>query len=129
MEKHFPELSGGEVVEERVDYRAEIEKGVGDGVQRDVAVEVGHSPAGFGNRGHHETTDLVGEPAHHQRANNQTQEYDGLLPGHLHFGTLMFRRHVAPVGFSSIRGHQGPSQNQDHGSTHERHADEHDHVD
>uniref|UniRef100_A0A8C6UFK4 Uncharacterized protein n=1 Tax=Neogobius melanostomus TaxID=47308 RepID=A0A8C6UFK4_9GOBI len=72
LEKHLPEMSGGDVVEERVDDGAEVEEGVGDGVQRDVVVEVRHGPARFGHRGHHEATDLVGEPAHHQRANDQT---------------------------------------------------------
>uniref|UniRef100_A0A8C2WWK9 Uncharacterized protein n=1 Tax=Cyclopterus lumpus TaxID=8103 RepID=A0A8C2WWK9_CYCLU len=72
LNEHLPELPGGEVVEERVEDGAQVEEGVGHGVESDVAPEEGNGPAGLGHGGHHQTTDLVGEPAHHQRAHDET---------------------------------------------------------
>uniref|UniRef100_A0A3Q1BYF8 Uncharacterized protein n=1 Tax=Amphiprion ocellaris TaxID=80972 RepID=A0A3Q1BYF8_AMPOC len=66
LDKHLPELPGGQVVEERIDDGAEVEEGVGHRVEGDVAPEVGSSPAGLGQGGHHQTPNLAGKPAHHQ---------------------------------------------------------------
>lgn len=126
LDKNLSELSGREVVEERVKDGAEVEEGVCDRVENDVDVEIRDSPARFGNGGHHEATDLVGEPADHQGADNKTKKNDSLLPGHLNFGTFMFGCHIAPIGLS-VHG-QRSSQNHDHGSAHESHTDEYYHV-
>uniref|UniRef100_A0A3B5BC55 Uncharacterized protein n=1 Tax=Stegastes partitus TaxID=144197 RepID=A0A3B5BC55_9TELE len=68
LDKHLPELPGGEVVEERIDNGAEVEEAVGHRVEGDVAPEVGSGPAGLGQGGHHQTPNLVGNPAHRQRS-------------------------------------------------------------
>lgn len=72
LDKDLPELPGGQVVKERVEYRAEVEKGVGHRVEGDVAPEEGDSPAGLGHGSHHKTTDLVGKPANHQGSHDET---------------------------------------------------------
>lgn len=72
LDEDLPELSGREVVEERVDDGAEVEEGVGHWVESDVAPEVGSGPAGLGNGSHHKTTNLVGKPAHHQGSHDET---------------------------------------------------------
>lgn len=72
LDEHLPELSGGEVVEERVDDGAQVEEGVGHRVENHVAPEEGGSPAGLGHGGHHEATDLIGKPADHQGSNDET---------------------------------------------------------
>uniref|UniRef100_A0A8C6MKT8 Uncharacterized protein n=1 Tax=Nothobranchius furzeri TaxID=105023 RepID=A0A8C6MKT8_NOTFU len=72
LNKHLPELSGREVVEERVENRAQVEEGVGHELEGCVAPEVGKSPVGFGNSGLHEAMNLVGKPANHQRSNDET---------------------------------------------------------
>lgn len=53
LDKNLPELSGGEVVEERVEYGAEVKEGVCHRVESDVAPEVGSGPAGLGHGSHH----------------------------------------------------------------------------
>lgn len=63
LHKDSAELAGGEGVEEGVDHRAEVEKGVGDRVEGDVGPEVGQSPLGFGLGRRHQPTDLIGYPA------------------------------------------------------------------
>lgn len=70
LDKNVPELSGGEVVEERVEDRAEVEEGVSHRMESDVAPKVGSSPAGLGHSSHHETTNLVWKPAYHQGSHN-----------------------------------------------------------
>uniref|UniRef100_A0A3Q3H1K3 Uncharacterized protein n=1 Tax=Labrus bergylta TaxID=56723 RepID=A0A3Q3H1K3_9LABR len=72
LHEHLPELSGGEVVEERVEDRAEVEERVGHRVESDVAPEVRNGPAGLWNGRHHETTNLVWKPADHQRSHDET---------------------------------------------------------
>uniref|UniRef100_A0A3Q1GHG7 Uncharacterized protein n=1 Tax=Acanthochromis polyacanthus TaxID=80966 RepID=A0A3Q1GHG7_9TELE len=62
LNKHLPELPGGQVVEERIDDGAEVEEAVGHWMEGDVAPEVGSSPAGLGQGGHHQTSNLVGKP-------------------------------------------------------------------
>lgn len=71
LDKNLPELSGGQVVQERVDDRAEVEEGVSHRVESHIAVEERQSPPGLGQRCHHNATDLDGEPAQHQRGNNE----------------------------------------------------------
>lgn len=71
LDEHLPELSGGQVVQERVDDRAEVEEGVGHGVERHIAPEEMGGPAGLGQRRHHDPADLGGEPAEHQGGNNE----------------------------------------------------------
>lgn len=71
LHEYIPELPGGEVVEERVEDRAEVEEGVGHGVEDDVAPEVFNGPVGLGHSGHHKTANLVGKPAYHQGSNNE----------------------------------------------------------
>lgn len=72
LDKDVPELSGGEVVEERVEDGAEVEEGVGHRMESDVAPEVGSGPTGLGNGGHHEATNLIGKPADHQGSDDET---------------------------------------------------------
>lgn len=72
LDEHLPELSGGQVVEERVEDGAEVEEGVGHRLESDVAPEVGGSPAGLGHGSHHKATDLVGKPAQHQGGHDET---------------------------------------------------------
>uniref|UniRef100_A0A8D0CTI9 Uncharacterized protein n=1 Tax=Sander lucioperca TaxID=283035 RepID=A0A8D0CTI9_SANLU len=72
LDKNLPELSGGEVVEERVEHGAEVEEAVGHRVESDVAPEEGNSPVGLGHGSHHKTTNLVGKPAHHQGPHDET---------------------------------------------------------
>uniref|UniRef100_A0A3Q2ZTC8 Uncharacterized protein n=1 Tax=Kryptolebias marmoratus TaxID=37003 RepID=A0A3Q2ZTC8_KRYMA len=72
LNKHLPELPGGHVVQERVENGAEVEEGVAHKVERGDSPQVGRRPVGLGDGGHHETKDLVGEPAHHQRSNDET---------------------------------------------------------
>lgn len=72
LDEDLPELSGGQVVEERVDDRAEVEEGVGHRPEGDVAPEEGDGPAGLWHGGHHEAADLVGKPAHHQGGHDET---------------------------------------------------------
>lgn len=72
LDEHLPELPGREVVEERVEDGAQVEEGVGHGMEGDVAPEEGSGPAGLGHGGHHEATNLVGKPAHHQRPHDET---------------------------------------------------------
>uniref|UniRef100_A0A3B5K1M9 Uncharacterized protein n=1 Tax=Takifugu rubripes TaxID=31033 RepID=A0A3B5K1M9_TAKRU len=61
LDKHLPELSGGQVVEE----------GVSHGGERHIAPEEIGGPAGLGQRCHHNAADLGGEPAQHQGGNNE----------------------------------------------------------
>lgn len=65
LDEDLTELSGRQVVEERVDDRAKVEEGVGHRVEDDIAPEVGQRPAGLWNCGHHEAADLVRKPEHH----------------------------------------------------------------
>lgn len=67
LHKHLPELLGGQVIKERIEDGAEVEEGISNGVKCDIASEVGSSPGGLGNSGHHDAANLVGKPAHHQR--------------------------------------------------------------
>lgn len=71
LNKHLPELSGGQVVQERVDDRAEVEEGVSHGGERHIAPEEIGGPAGLGQRCHHNAADLGGEPAQHQGGNDE----------------------------------------------------------
>lgn len=71
LDENLPELSGGEVVEERVEHGAEVEEGVGHRMEGDVAPEVGNGPAGLWHGGHHQATDLGGKPAHHQGCHDE----------------------------------------------------------
>lgn len=64
LHEYVPELPRGQVVEERVEDRAEVEEGVGHGVEDDVAPEVGNGPVGFGHSGHHKTANLEIGRAH-----------------------------------------------------------------
>lgn len=72
LDEHLPELSGGQVVEERVDDRAEVEEGVGHGLQNHVAAEERGGPAGLGQHCHHDTADLHGQPAEHQGGHDES---------------------------------------------------------
>lgn len=72
LDEDLPELSGGQVVQERIDDRAEVEEGVGHRLENHVAVEERGGPAGLGQRRHHNATDLHGQPAQHQGGHNQT---------------------------------------------------------
>uniref|UniRef100_A0A8C7FFU5 Uncharacterized protein n=1 Tax=Oncorhynchus kisutch TaxID=8019 RepID=A0A8C7FFU5_ONCKI len=63
LDKDLLELAGGEVVQEGVKHGAEVKEGVGHRVQRHIAAEVGHCPAGLGHGGSHQATHLVGKPA------------------------------------------------------------------
>lgn len=72
LDEHLPELSGGQVVEERVDDRAEVEEGVGHGLQNHVAAEERGRPAGLGQRRHHDAADLHGQPAEHQGGHDES---------------------------------------------------------
>ncbi|KAL4616638.1 hypothetical protein GN956_G21604, partial [Arapaima gigas] len=71
LDKHLAELLGGQVVEERVQHGAEVEEGVRDGVQDDVAPEVRHVPVHLAPGRRHEAPDLVGHPAGGQTADDQ----------------------------------------------------------
>uniref|UniRef100_A0A673B5D3 Uncharacterized protein n=1 Tax=Sphaeramia orbicularis TaxID=375764 RepID=A0A673B5D3_9TELE len=51
---------------------AEVEECVSHRMEGDVAMEVGGSPAGFGDSCHHKSPNLVGEPANHQGPHNET---------------------------------------------------------
>ena len=72
LDKHFPELSGGEVVEEWVEDRTKVEEGVCHRVEDDVVPEVGRTPLRLWQSSHHKTTNLVRKPAHHQGSHNKT---------------------------------------------------------
>lgn len=72
LDKNLPELSGGHVVQEGIDDRAEVEEGVSHGRESHVAPEERRRPAGLGQRCHHHPTDLVGEPAQRQGGDNET---------------------------------------------------------
>lgn len=60
LDENLPELFGGQVVQERIDDRAEVKEGVGHGMENHVAPEERGGPAGLGQRRHHNTADLQG---------------------------------------------------------------------
>lgn len=72
LDEDLPKVSGGQVVQERIDDRAEVEEGVGHGLENHVAPEERGGPAGLGQRRHHNAADLHGQPAQHQGGHNQT---------------------------------------------------------
>lgn len=53
LDKNLPELSGGQVVQEWIDDRAQVEEGVGHGEESDVAAEEGEGPVGLWHSSHH----------------------------------------------------------------------------
>uniref|UniRef100_A0A665WJN7 Uncharacterized protein n=1 Tax=Echeneis naucrates TaxID=173247 RepID=A0A665WJN7_ECHNA len=62
LHEDVPELLGGQVIKEWVDDRC------------DVALEEETSPLGFWYSCHHETTNLVGKPAHSRQKSSRTQD-------------------------------------------------------
>lgn len=77
LDEDLTELPGRKVVEEGVDDRAEVEKGVSYRVEDHIAPEVGQRPAGLWNCGHHEATDLVGKPEYHEGRHNEACRESG----------------------------------------------------
>lgn len=71
LQENLPELPGGQVVEEGIDDRAEVEEGVAHGVEKHVGPEEGGGPPGLGQRRHHQAADLHGEPAEHQGGHDE----------------------------------------------------------
>uniref|UniRef100_A0A803WEJ7 Uncharacterized protein n=1 Tax=Ficedula albicollis TaxID=59894 RepID=A0A803WEJ7_FICAL len=72
LQEHAAELPRGDVVQQRVHHRAEVEEDVGDGEQGDVGVEVGDGPVLLWFRGSHDPSDLVRHPAKRQGRDDQS---------------------------------------------------------
>uniref|UniRef100_A0A3P8XV90 Uncharacterized protein n=1 Tax=Esox lucius TaxID=8010 RepID=A0A3P8XV90_ESOLU len=62
LDKDLTKLEGGEVVQEGVEHRTEVEEGVRYRLQCHIAAEVGQGPAGLWHCGSHQATHLVGQP-------------------------------------------------------------------
>uniref|UniRef100_A0A8C0ZBQ0 Uncharacterized protein n=1 Tax=Cyanistes caeruleus TaxID=156563 RepID=A0A8C0ZBQ0_CYACU len=72
LQEHAAELPGGDVVQQRVHHRAEVEEDVGDGKEGDVGSEVGVGPVLLGFSSSHDPSDLVWHPANRQGHNDQS---------------------------------------------------------
>uniref|UniRef100_A0A8C5JSV6 Uncharacterized protein n=1 Tax=Junco hyemalis TaxID=40217 RepID=A0A8C5JSV6_JUNHY len=62
LQEHAAELLRGDVVQQRVHHRAEVEEDVGDGKEGHVGLEVGVGPVLLGFGGCHDPPDLDGHP-------------------------------------------------------------------
>uniref|UniRef100_A0A8D2QD85 Uncharacterized protein n=1 Tax=Zonotrichia albicollis TaxID=44394 RepID=A0A8D2QD85_ZONAL len=71
LQEHAAELLRGDVVQQRVHHRAEVEEDVGDGKEGHVGSEVGVGPVLLGFGGCHDPPDLVGHPANRQSGDDQ----------------------------------------------------------
>uniref|UniRef100_A0A8C5X495 Uncharacterized protein n=1 Tax=Malurus cyaneus samueli TaxID=2593467 RepID=A0A8C5X495_9PASS len=71
LQEHAAELLRGDVVQQRVHHRAEVEEDVGDGKEGDVGFEVGHGPVLLGFGSSHDPLHLVGHPANRQSGDDQ----------------------------------------------------------
>lgn len=72
LQEHAAELPGGDVVQQRVHHRAEVEEDVGDGKEGDVGSEVGDGPVLLGFSSSHDPPDLVWHPANRQSGDDQS---------------------------------------------------------
>uniref|UniRef100_A0AAY5EDG6 Uncharacterized protein n=1 Tax=Electrophorus electricus TaxID=8005 RepID=A0AAY5EDG6_ELEEL len=61
----------GEVVQQRVEHRAQVEEGVSHRLQHGIHCQVVPRPHRLGNSCCHQTACLVGHPAHKQHADDQ----------------------------------------------------------
>lgn len=72
LQEHAAELPRGDVVQQRVHHRAEVEEDVGDGKEGDVGSEVGDGPVLLRFSSCHDPSDLVWHPAKRQSDNDQS---------------------------------------------------------
>uniref|UniRef100_A0A8D2NPF2 Uncharacterized protein n=1 Tax=Zosterops lateralis melanops TaxID=1220523 RepID=A0A8D2NPF2_ZOSLA len=72
LQEHAAELLGGDVVQQRVHHRAEVEEDVGDGKEADVGFQVGRGPVMLGLSSSHDPLDLVWHPANRQSRDDQS---------------------------------------------------------
>uniref|UniRef100_A0A8C3QZZ9 Uncharacterized protein n=1 Tax=Cyanoderma ruficeps TaxID=181631 RepID=A0A8C3QZZ9_9PASS len=72
LQEHAAELLRGDVVQQRVHHRAEVEEDVGDGKEDDVGFEVGDGPVLLGLSCSHDPPDLVWHPANRQSRDDQS---------------------------------------------------------
>lgn len=74
LQEHAAELLRGDVVQEGVHHRAEVEEDVSDGKKSDVRPEVRDSPVLLWFSSSHDPSNLVWHPAYCQSCNNQSCE-------------------------------------------------------
>uniref|UniRef100_A0A8C1V4S0 Uncharacterized protein n=1 Tax=Cyprinus carpio TaxID=7962 RepID=A0A8C1V4S0_CYPCA len=66
LQERRAELARGQVIQQRVQHRAQVEEAVGHRIKLHVAAQVTHGPRRLGHRRRHQPADLIGHPAHEQ---------------------------------------------------------------
>ncbi len=91
LQEREAELARGQVIQQRVQHRAQVEEAVGHRMELDVAAQVTRRPCRLGHGRGHQPADMIGHPAHEQSADDQhwentiTCERRKLHTEHLHY--------------------------------------------